>query len=408
VRGGQLDGGVVFLAGYQVVLLRGLREVVGGAARGLGAAAGLAAGPSERPVVHEAPPDPSDTVGLPGPRQWQSDPSETVLLPERRERGPLDPGPEPDRGPATGGAWKSASAARPTPRERLEDLPAGARWAGLAGLLVILFTIGWFLLGLNLPGFGPASDPETADNAAPEEDGGAPAVGSEGAGELRDRAVERLRDGATTAALLSAAAGSGEAAVRDGAAAAHLALRLGGDGLDDGASCALLQQVLSDRRTAGGLSPLTVDGVCGAGTQSVLANAAAAVGCGGPSWQDQGACVVNRHLAGGDPPCGASWPLRRSCGWSAPEAERALAIARRMPAELRGDLDLGRTPGLASGIAGWQLSGAEAGGLVPLAWAAAEAGSGRPVTAVPEAGELDADRLRAALAYLERLGGSGG
>jgi hypothetical protein len=95
---GQLDVAVEELDRYQEELLRRLSDEEVRAERRLREAAGLAAGPSERPVVHEAAPDPSDTVGLPGPRQWQSDPSETVLLPERRARGPLDPGPGQDRG----------------------------------------------------------------------------------------------------------------------------------------------------------------------------------------------------------------------------------------------------------------------------------------------------------------------
>lgn len=371
---GQLDTRVEELDRYQEELLDRLSEEEVRAERRLRDAAGLAAIPSDR-------------------REPPKRRTEAERRPDRKKRDAEDRGPLAPREPG-GGAWKSSAAARPGLRERLADQPAAVRWGAPIALLALLAISAYFMLwrGNEAPTPGEEELPAAAATA--------PAGETAGAAELRARAVARLRDGATAGALLSAAAASPEPAVQDAAAAARLVLALDA-GLGETASCALLQQVLSDRRVEAGLSAIAVDGVCGTGTRTVLSNAAANVGCAGASWQEEGACVVNRTLAGGEPACAASWPLRRSCGWSTEEGRRALALVRRMPADLR-------QPVLAVELAGRQLSERQAAALVPLAWASAEAATGRSVPDVPAPGSLDEDRLRAALESIDRLGGAPG
>lgn len=378
---GQLDTRIEELDRYQEGLLGRLSEEEVKAERRLRDASGLAgtevAGRERRPGREAA--DRGEAAG----------------------RGPLEPA------AGVGGAWKSA--ARPGLRERLALSPArwptAYRWAALGALIVLLAGAGYVLVR----GTG-STDGEAAAGTAPGAVSGelsSRAAGGASAAELRARALDRLRRGATAAALLAAAAGQPDPAVRDRAAEARLAFLLGSDGLGEAASCALLQQVLADRRVEQGLEPVPVDGRCGAGTQTALAATASVMGCGTGDWQRQAACVINRRFSEGEPPCAASWPLRRPCGWSAAEAASAVATVRRMPEEWRARLDLAAEPRLAADLADRQLAEDEARRLVPLAWAAAAAEAGGPVGAIPAADDLSAEELEAALAYLDRLASGG-
>ena len=283
-------------------------------------------------------------------------------------------------------------------------MPAGVRWGLLVALLVILAGAGWYLLrGGGEPGTedppavtggvssGPPDGPARVANDTP--DGAA----------SRAASIEALRDGSTVANLLTEGVAAGSATVKDRAAADYLAIVLGSQGLDTRSSCAFVQQVLATAGRDADQGPLAVDGDCGPGTQRALANAAAATGCAG-TWQEQGTCLVNRQLSGGDPPCKATWPFRRLCPWNADGAKRALATVRRMPASLRATLDLGQEPRLADGLREAELPEDEAASLLPLAWAAAESRAGRAVSAIPTPETLDAGDLRAvAAARLEAI-----
>lgn len=361
---------------YQEELLHRLSEEEVRAERRLRDAAGLAATASDR----KEPP---------------------ARRPDRERRDGADRGPLAPRAPA-GGAWKSSAAARPSLRERLRDSPAAYRWGVPLALLALLAVAAYFLLWRGGEPASGSPEPASAVAEAPVDD-------TPRAAELRARALDRLADGATAAALLGAAAQTSEPAVRDLAAAIHLALAMGPAGLVDATeSCVLLQQVLSDRRSVAGGEPIAVDGRCGAGTQAVLAEIAPSLGCAGGDWQAQGACVLNRQLSGGEPPCAATWPLRRACGWSHVEGARALDLARETAPPLQARLDLVQSPDLARETAERGPDRDLVPLLPPLAWGAAEAAAGRSVPAVPAAGGLDADQLDAVLAYLDRLGGSAG
>ncbi len=377
---GSLDTRIEELDRYQEELLHRLSEEEVRAERRLREAAGLAALDSDRERAAEVP-----ARGTKAARR-----------PDRARSAPSDRGPLASP-TASGSAWKPSSAARPSLRERLQDWPAGYRWGAPLSLLALLAVAAYFLLWrVEEPTTGsPEPVPAVAEAAADD---------TPRAAELRARALDRLTDGATAAALLSAAARSPEPPVRDLAASIYLAHAMGPAGLVDATeSCVLLQQVVTDRLAVDGEESIAVDGRCGSGTQSVLAEIAPALDCAGGGWQAQGACVLNRRLSGGQPPCAATWPLRRACGWSHVEGARALGLARETAPPLQARLDLVQTPDLARELAEREPDLALVEILPPLAWGAAEAAAGRSVTAVPGVEGLDAGQLESALAYLDRI-----
>jgi hypothetical protein len=336
--------------------------------------------------------------GIPAPASSRKDRRDRLERerPER-ERPPVEPA-RPDVFRSSGpreGFW-----------ERVRSAPTGYQVAVLVALLVVIGAGGWWWSTRSGEGETTAAGTNRPEEAPGAEVAPGADVGT--ASELRSSAVERLRRGSVAAAVLAAAAGSESETVRDRAAAAHLALLLGDTdgaaGLDETTSCALLQQILVDRRAAVGLAPIAVDGLCGGGgTQGALTAAIAATRCSGASWQERSACVMNREISEGEPPCAASWPFRRPCGWSAGEAEAALRRVRRMPSALGRALDLAADPAGASRVSARTLDPAEAGSLLPLAWAVAEEEDGGTVASVPAAGTLDERRVETAARYLGGL-----